>query len=135
MSRYLIDEINKEPAITVRYATQVVELIGSGRLDGIVVEVRPGGRSDLDASGLFSFIGAEPNSDWLDSGIERDQAGFILTGADVAAAGPLPLETSLPAVFAVGDVRHGSIKRVATAVGEGAMSVRLVHDRLASRVY
>jgi thioredoxin reductase (NADPH) len=130
MSRYLIDEIDKEPAITVRYAAQVVELIGSDRLAGIVLETRDGGRAEIDASGLFSFIGAEPNSDWLGAGIERDPHGFILTGPDVASPGSLPLETSRAAVFAVGDVRHGSIKRVATAVGEGAMAVRLVHERL-----
>jgi thioredoxin reductase (NADPH) len=135
MSRYLIDEIAKESAITVRHATQVVELMGSDRLTGITIEARDGGRSRLDASGLFSFIGAEPNSDWLDGGIERGADGFVLTGPDVRSAGSLPLETSRAAVFAVGDVRHGSIKRVATAVGEGAMAVRLVHDRLSSPAY
>lgn len=134
MSRYLIDEIGKEPAITVRYATQVIDLVGLDRLDGIVVLASDGRRTELEASGLFSFIGAEPNSDWL-TGIERDPHGFILTGPDVTNAGSLPLETSRAAVFAVGDVRHGSIKRVATAVGEGAMAVRLVHDRLASPAY
>ncbi len=129
MSLYLIDEIAKEPAITLHRATQVQDLIGSDQLQGIVI-ASPDGRSELKASGLFSFIGAEPNSDWLDGSIARDEDGFILTGAD-AAPTSLLLETSQPGVFAVGDVRHGSIKRVATAVGEGAMAVRLVHERLA----
>lgn len=130
MSRYLIDEIAKEPAISVRFGAQVAELMGGESLQGIVVESRSAGRAAIELSGLFSFIGAEPNSEWLDAGIERDPHGFILTGSDVAGGGPLPLETSKDAVFAVGDVRHGSIKRVATAVGEGAMAVRLVHERL-----
>ena len=133
MSRYLIDELAKEPGITVRYGTQVVELVGTDSLQGIVIETRGAGQSTLELTGLFSFIGADPNSDWLDAGIERDQHGFLLTGPDTSP-GSLPLETSRPAVFAVGDVRHGSIKRVATAVGEGAMAVRLVHERLASPV-
>lgn len=134
MSRYLIDEIGKDPAITVRFSSQVVEFAGADRLSGITVQGSDGTRTHLELSGLFSFIGAEPNSDWLHGGMERDKAGFILTGADVVSAQPLPLETSRPGVFAVGDVRHGSIKRVATAVGEGAMAVRLVHERLEAPV-
>jgi thioredoxin reductase (NADPH) len=106
--------------------------MGSDRLTGIAVETRGSGHSELEVSALFSFIGADPNSEWLDAGIQRDKDGFVLTGLDVNATGCLPLETSQPGVFAVGDVRHGSIKRVATAVGEGAMAVRLVHERLAS---
>lgn len=134
MSRYLIDEIGKDPAITVRFSSQVVEFAGADRLSGITVQGSDGTRTHLELSGLFSFIGAEPNSDWLHGGMERDKAGFILTGADVVSAQPLPLETSRPGVFAVGDVRRGSIKRVATAVGEGAMAVRLVHERLEAPV-
>jgi thioredoxin reductase (NADPH) len=135
MSRYLIDEISREPAITVRYSTSVAGLLGTDRLGGIVVETRGEGRAEHEVDGLFSFIGAEPNSSWLDAGIQRDEDGFILTGADVEDSQVLPLETNRLAVFAVGDVRHGSIKRVATAVGEGAMAVRLVHERLASPAY
>ena len=136
MSRYLIDEIDRQPAIHVHHATQVRELIGRERLDGIVVETATGDRMPIAVTGLFSFIGAEPNSEWLDAVIARDDHGFVLTGLDVERPGSrtLPLETSVPGVFAVGDVRHGSIKRVATAVGEGAMAVRLVHERLAAPV-
>jgi thioredoxin reductase (NADPH) len=131
MSRYLIDEIEREPRITIRKSTQVRALRGSDQLAGIEIQSGEGARTDLEVSGLFSFIGAKPNSSWLDEGIRSDEDGFILTGLDVGSAGCLPLETSRPGVFAVGDVRHGSIKRVATAVGEGAMAVRIVHERLA----
>ena len=130
MSRYLIDEIDKEPAIAIHPATQVRRLAGEGHLEAIEIE-KPEGSARLEVCGLFSFIGAEPNSDWLGPDVARDPDGFVLTGHDVDPSSRLPLETSVPAVFAVGDVRHGSIKRVATAVGEGAMAVRLVHERLA----
>jgi thioredoxin reductase (NADPH) len=135
MSRYLIDEIANEPSITIRHSSQVADLVGSDRLEGIGIDTRESGRAELAVTGLFSFIGAEPNSEWLDGGIQRDKDGFILTGLEVADSDCLLLETSRRAVFAVGDVRHGSIKRVATAVGEGAMAVRLVHERLASTAY
>src|SRR5579864_890320 len=134
MSRYLIDEIARQASIEVHPGTQVRELLGGDRLDALVIETA-GARSTIPATGLFSFIGAEPNSEWLDAAVTRDEDGFILTGLDVDRQGirnRLPLETSVPGVFAVGDIRHGSIKRVATAVGEGAMAVRLVHERLAA---
>jgi thioredoxin reductase (NADPH) len=134
MSRYLIDEIEKQPSITVHYSTQVRELVGSQNLDGIVIEQSGRKRSTLEVCGLFSFIGAEPNSDWLDQTVAKDEDGFIFTGPEVAPT-CLLLETSVQGVFAVGDIRHGSIKRVATAVGEGSMAVRLVHERLASPAY
>jgi thioredoxin reductase (NADPH) len=135
MSRYLVDEIERTPAIKVHLRTQVRELIGSERLEGMVIDTA-GTRSTLGITGLFSFIGADPNSEWLDVEVTRDDHGFILTGLDLDRDGSrrLPLETSVAGVFAVGDIRHGSIKRVATAVGEGAMAVRLVHERLASPV-
>jgi len=93
----------------------------------------------VPAAALFVLIGAQPHTQWLPASIERDSHGFILTGQDAAdapraqrpARPPLPLETSLPGVFAVGDVRHGSIKRVAAAVGEGGISIQLVHRYLA----
>jgi thioredoxin reductase len=91
-------------------------------------------RQDLGARVLFVFIGADPHTDWLDGAVELDESGFILTGRDLGTtngAPPLPLETSLTGVFAAGDVRSGSIKRVASAVGEGSMAVRLVHDHFA----
>jgi thioredoxin reductase (NADPH) len=137
MSRYLIDQIERNPRITVRYQTQVKALIGANVLDAVVIESAGGQRAELTACGLFSFIGAEPNTDWLNKCLQVDEDGFILAGSDVATTdgwAPLLLETSLPGIFAVGDVRHGSIKRVATAVGEGAMAIRLVHERLSSPV-
>jgi thioredoxin reductase (NADPH) len=133
MSRYLIDEIGRQPAITLHPSTQVRELIGARNLEGIAVEGADGRRSTLEVSGLFSFIGAEPNSDWLGTDVQKDEDGFIRTGPEIDPT-CLLLETSIPGVFAVGDVRQGSIKRVATAVGEGSMAVRLVHERLASPV-
>jgi len=135
MSRYLIDQIERDPRITVHVATQVKSLSGTNSLESLSLETAEGKRETLGVCGLFSFIGAEPNTDWLGRCLQVDEDGFILTGADIGATGgwtPLLLETSLPGVFAVGDVRHGSIKRVATAVGEGAMVVRLIHERLAS---
>ncbi len=95
---------------------------------------------ELDASALFVFIGADPRTGWLDGAIALDAKGFVLTGADALGGQddgvlpPLLLETSEPGVFAAGDVRAGSIKRVASAVGEGSMAVRLVHEHLATRV-
>ena len=133
MSRYLIDEIARERAITLHQSTQVKALVGKANVEGVGIEMAGGGRETLDVCALFSFIGAEPNSDWLDEGIAKDEDGFIRTGSE-AQPTSLLLETSRHGVFAVGDVRHGSIKRVATAVGEGSMAVRLVHERLAAPV-
>jgi thioredoxin reductase (NADPH) len=137
MSRYLIDQIERDPRITVHYRSQVKALMGANVLEAVVIESADGERTELPACGLFSFIGAEPNTDWLNKCVQVDEDGFILTGSDVPATDgwtPLLLETSLPGIFAAGDVRHGSIKRVATAVGEGSMVVRLVHERLSSPV-
>ena len=137
MSRYLIDQIERDPRITVHYQTQVKALMGANVLEAVAIESADGKRTELTACGLFSFIGAEPNTDWLNKCLQVDEDGFILTGSDVTPTDgwtPLLLETSLPGIFAAGDVRHGSIKRVATAVGEGSMVVRLVHERLSSPV-
>jgi thioredoxin reductase (NADPH) len=137
MSRYLIDQIERDPRITVHYKTQVKALVGATVLEAVVIEDADGKRAELPACALFSFIGAEPNADWLNKCLQVDEDGFIATGSDVSTTDgwtPLLLETSLPGIFAVGDVRHGSIKRVATAVGEGAMAIRLVHERLSSPV-
>lgn len=132
MSRYLIDEIGKQPTVTLHTLTQVRELAGARNLEGVLVE-SSGDRVTLEICGLFSFIGAEPNSEWLAAEIAKDEDGFIRTGPE-AGQNRLLLETSVPGVFAVGDIRQGSIKRVATAVGEGSMAVRLVHERLAAPV-
>jgi thioredoxin reductase (NADPH) len=138
MSRYLIDQIERDRRITVHPSTEVRALIGTTVLACAEIEKGGGKREEHAVSGLFSFIGAEPNTDWLEDRLAVDEDGFILTGALAGTAGgwvPMLLETSLPGIFAAGDVRHGSLKRVATAVGEGAMVVRLVHERLAAPVY
>lgn len=140
MSRYLIDQIEAHEKISVEPHTQVLAAHGETRLEGLRL-AGPDGERDVAADALFVFIGQAPRTDWLDGVVPRDAGGFVLTGADLggAAAGwpldtpPLPLETAVPGVFAAGDVRHGSIKRVASAVGEGAMAVRFTHERLASR--
>jgi thioredoxin reductase (NADPH) len=145
MSRYLADRIERNETVEVLLNTEVRELKGDGALEGLVVEdLRTGERRTLDARALFVFIGAEPHARWLDGQLALDDRGFVLTGADAAAhfpengeweaAGrvPFPLETSRPGIFAAGDVRSGSIKRVASAVGEGSMAVRLVHEHLAA---
>jgi thioredoxin reductase (NADPH) len=127
MSRYLIDRIERNPAIEVHLHTEVRELIGDRRLEAVVVEDnRTGERRTYETNDLFVFIGADPCVAWLAGQVELDDKGYIRTGAGDA----LPLETNLSGVFAVGDVRSGSIKRVASAVGEGSMAVRLVHEHL-----
>jgi thioredoxin reductase (NADPH) len=103
----------------------------------LLIRDRDSGRTEsVPAAGLFILIGAEPFTDWLRGEVARDRWGFILTGPDAAPHWPLaralfPFETTTPGVFAVGDVRHGSVKRVASAVGEGSIAIRLVHDYLA----
>jgi thioredoxin reductase (NADPH) len=143
MSQYLVDQVERTENIDVLLCTEVRELHGAASLDGITVEDnRTEARTELDTCSLFVFIGADPCTEWLDGALRMDPDGFLLTGSDLelthleagASAGgrpPLPLETSLPGVFAVGDGRSGSIKRVASAVGEGSMAVRLVHEHLA----
>jgi thioredoxin reductase (NADPH) len=145
MSRYLVDQVEAASGIEVRCRTEVRELHGNGTLSAITAERNAGGdRETLDARALFVFIGADPCTGWLGGQLAVDDDGFIATGQDLAlthldpaGAGqdrpPLPLETSSAGIFAVGDVRSQSIKRVASAVGEGAMAVRLIHQYLASR--
>jgi thioredoxin reductase (NADPH) len=139
MSRYLIDQIGRVANIELLPQTEVVELIGERSVEALTVRNRETGEvSRLDATALFVFIGADPNTEWLDSEVKLDDRGFVLTGRDLDGqvdgnAPPLFLETSAPGVFAVGDVRSGSIKRVASAVGEGSMAVRLVHQHLAEQ--
>jgi thioredoxin reductase (NADPH) len=134
MSRYLADRIERTPGIEVLRHTEVRELVGEGALEAVVVEDnRTGSRRRLEARALFVFIGAEPHTGWLGDRLALDDRGFILTGADAVpddGRQPFLLETSLPGVFAAGDVRSGSIKRVTSAVGEGAMAIRLAHEYL-----
>ena len=141
MSSYLVTEIGKTANIHIRAATEVVDGQGRGSLEALTLRERASGATDIvPASALFVMIGAEPRTTWLEGSVRRDDQGFILTGRDLYRAGgaggwpldrpPLLLETSLPGVFAAGDVRHRSIKRVASAVGEGAIAIQLVHEYL-----
>jgi thioredoxin reductase (NADPH) len=144
MSSYLIDQLAALPNVVVRPRTQVVEAHGGMHLEGITVRDDAQGTSEtLPAMALFVFVGATPRTEWLAGVVERDEGGYILTGAALTRTGraagwtekrdPYLLETSVPGIFAAGDVRHGSIKRVASGVGEGAMAVSFVHQYLASR--
>ena len=142
MSRYLIDELENRPQVELMTYTEIVELKGDPALEAVVVvDNRTGERRELEAKALFVFIGADPHTDWLRGHVAMDEHCFLLTGRDLQGdqldahtdRRPLFLETSRPGIFAVGDVHSGSVKRVASAVGEGSMAVRLVHQRLASR--
>ena len=139
MSRYLVDQIERNDLVEVMRHSQIVELHGERELDGVTIaDSRSGERRRVEARALFVFIGASPHTEWLDGQLATDDAGFLLTGRDLQGDAtaeydgdlPLFLETSRPGIFAVGDVHSGSIKRVASAVGEGSMAVRLIHQRL-----
>jgi thioredoxin reductase (NADPH) len=143
MSSYLASRVTSAPNVTVRYRTEVVEARGDGHLETLVLSDRDSGDTEeVSTSWLFVFIGAAPRTDWLGSEVVRDQKGFVITGQELAEAEsatewplerpPFALETSVPGVFAAGDVRLDSMKRVASAVGEGAMSTYLVHRYLAT---
>ena len=133
MSDYLIRTITATDNIDVLPHTTVVDGHGTDRLHDLVLrDATTGQTRTVPAAALFVLIGAHPHTDWLPPSIHRDQHGFVLTGQDLPAThAALPLETSRPGVFAAGDVRHGSVKRVASAVGDGAISIRSVHQRLA----
>ncbi len=139
MSQYLINQIASTPNIEVLPFHSVIEVRGGERLEKILVQDSQTGQIKTFAtSSLFIFIGASPSTDWLDGLVQRDERGFICTGPDVSSDLPWPLErdrflleTSVPGIFAVGDVRHGSIKRVASGVGEGSICVQFVHRHLA----
>jgi thioredoxin reductase (NADPH) len=131
MSRYLADRIGRLGNVEVLVHHEVRELRGEGCLDAVVAEDgATGERRTVPAKALFVFVGARPRTEWLDGQIALDDGGYILTGPDAGRPGTLYLETSLPGVLAAGDVRHGSIMRIASAVGEGAMAVKLVHAYL-----
>lgn len=135
MSQYLIEQISTKANIRVETRSEVVAVHGDRRLEAIeVIDRSTGTRSRRDTMALFVLIGAEASTDWLPSEIARDEHGFVLTGTDVMNAGhwktdrePFALETSVPGIFAVGDVRSGSVKRVAASVGEGGMAIAFVH--------
>jgi len=143
MSQYLIDQISKTANIGLRPCTQLQRVEGDGLVERVALTSIGGGACHMEkADAVFVFIGTHPRSDWLPDEVLRNTKGFVLTGRDLMAdAGyarvwkerrePLPLETSVPGVFAAGDVRAGAMNRVASAVGEGSMVVRLMHEYLA----
>ena len=146
MSHYLVREVQATPKLQVRLGTEIIGGGGDGWLEHLVLRnLADGGEETVDAGGLFLMIGARPHTEWLPAQLDRDERGFILTGTDLRDEGTWPLdrspfllETSMPRVFAAGDVRHGSVKRVASAVGEGSVAIQLLHtlfeaDRLSPR--
>ena len=143
MSHYLVEQIRNTPNVEVRLQTEVVAGAGDEHLEGLtLLDHSDDTKDDVDTNWLFVFIGATPRTDWLGDGVARDEKGFVMTGRDLPHDKgsprwpleriPFMLETSIPGVFAAGDVRFDSMKRVASAVGEGAMSVHLVHRYLAT---
>jgi thioredoxin reductase (NADPH) len=137
MSQYLIDELKKKENVQIEYTCECVSVTGSGHLESIEVAYKNGEQKTFPADMLFIFIGSEPETKWLPEALIRDAQGFVCTGRDVLdqpaegaarARDPYPLETSIPGIFAAGDVRHGSMKRVAASVGEGSMAIALVHQ-------
>lgn len=139
MSRYLINQLSERPNITALLKTEVTAVYGESSLEALDVhDLITGETTRMESGGLFLFIGASPETEWLPPEIARDERGFVLTGAEMRAASDWPLardpyllETSVPGVFACGDVRFGPVKRVASAVGEGSMAIAFVHQYLA----
>ncbi len=142
MSEYLITELSALSNVAVRLGVELVDCEGEDQLDAIFIRERASCALErIETSGLFVMIGAEPRTDWLDGAVDRDERGFILTGPDVdpdvefssswpLERDPMLFETSIPGIFAAGDVRRGSVKRITTAMGEGATVIQLVHQRL-----
>jgi thioredoxin reductase (NADPH) len=144
MSRYLVQRITEHPVIEMHFETELVSLEGDSRLERVTwLDRSSGEKSTREIRHVFVMAGASPHSDWLRGCVALDEQGFILTGRDLdpiladaprkwsLGRPPQMLETSLPAVFAVGDIRSGNVKRVASAVGEGSISIHLVHRALA----
>jgi thioredoxin reductase (NADPH) len=144
MSQYLIEQIETTPNIHVEYNSRVTEVHGGERLESVSIACdETGDMRQVPANSMFVFIGAEPRTTWLDGIIERNERGFILTGPDLMRSGKRPkgwllerdpslLETNIPGIFAVGDVRYGSVKRVASGVGEGSVAIQFVHQYLSN---
>lgn len=143
MSKYLIDQIEETKNIIVKLLTHVVKVWGEDKLEALTLVNLQDEMETLPASAIFTFIGALPHTNWLEGILEREERGFILTGSELIRDGKRPkgwtltrnpflLETSVPGIFAAGDVRHQSVKRVGSAVGEGAIAVQLIHQYLAS---
>jgi thioredoxin reductase (NADPH) len=144
MSEYLIKEIEASGNIEVRPNTRIIDGGGKGRLEYLILEDSLSGITEsVSAAGLFVLIGAKPHTSWLSEEIKRDELGYVVTGRDLPRYGlprrgwhlerlPLLLETSMQGVFAIGDVRHGSVKRVASAVGEGSIAIQMIHEYLSS---
>jgi len=142
MSHYLVEQIKTTPNIHVEYNAHVVEVHGDDHLESLSIRCDVSGEVDrVPANSLFVFIGAEPRTAWLHGVIQRNERGFILTGPDLLRTGKRPeswtlqrdpslLETNVPGVFAVGDVRYGSVKRVASGVGEGSVAIQFVNQYL-----
>jgi len=136
MSRYLVERIQATTNIVVRSAAGVTAVRGQTRLEAVRLATGDGPEEELEAAGMFVFIGAQPNTGWLEGVVVRDDDGYLVTGPVLLPdrwgleREPLLLETSMPAVFAVGDVRARSVKRIASAVGEGSIAVQLVHEVL-----
>ena len=144
MSRYLVDRIVAHPRITVLTRARVMSVDGQGLLDRVTVGDRDGHSAELRSNAMYVLIGGQPLTAGVEGWLRRDEGGYLITGADLhgdtrakwwsLARDPLPLESSQPGVFVAGDVRHGSIKRVASAVGEGAMAIALLHSYLAENI-
>ena len=145
MSDYLVKQVQATPRIRLRLGRAIIDAVGGQRLEALVLKNLADGTTEtVPALALFVMIGARPLTDWLPPGILRDPGGYILTGPDMMREGvlpdnwtlrrqPFPRETSLPGVFAVGDVRHGAVNRVASAVGDGAIAVQMAHEYLKER--
>ena len=143
MSQYLVHQIEETGNIKILLNSTVSEVRGEHMLDSLTVtNTKTGEQQFLKADGLFIFIGADPNTNWLGDSIKLDSHGFILTGSDLVQDSsktikawplerqPLLLETIIPGIFAAGDVRYGSVKRIAAGVGEGSTAIQLIHDYL-----